>query len=293
VRGVVSPQFLSILFGLNAPGASRAAERSGQASGHFLCTDDYLRHGTFRFDARLVPFRSYLDDPISEEPWFETQDFDLTREELESASWRSSLPGIAPEHEHWFRSSPITPDWIFDWRLVEYYARGASTPRAWEKSAGLDSQLQQQAESWLTLGSRADPNSAPSQDVRVRFATWIGEVERQTSRNFDLLRRVVWQVVQLHAASGSLDRVPKEMVPLVDQRPTIAADRYARVTHLILGHGSSDHTAVQPSERSDKVLLLKIDFGDDIFAGSEGAMHFWISPRDLAQQQFGAVELTC
>lgn len=269
-----------------------APNESARARPHFLSETDYHRHGTFRFNSRLLQCKSYPDDLITENESLDFEEFDGARAKLDASNWRAALAGVAPARRGW-NVDQVREEQLFAWGLIEYFARGVITPRRWEQSLDLEDTLQREAELWLSRACEQDFFAMPPIDVRADVAGWITSVPKRTSRNYRLWNDVLWHVVQMYSERRLLDRIPSSLLTLIDDRPSIEADAYERVSHLVLGHGSSNHTAVQPFERRDRLLLLKIDFADRIFAGSEGAMHFWIHPRDLARCDFGTVELTC
>jgi hypothetical protein len=259
----------------------------------FLDKSAYLRHGSFRFDAKLIPYTSY-PDYFPFDPAVDAAAFDRVQDQLETASWRSSLADFATlKRPGSLGTRPEIAAWIFSWGLIELIARGVMTPRAWESTPKGDATLMSEAQCWRTRGHEQDFFSAPPTDVREEFAAWMESMQTRTKSNYDLWPDVVWHVVQRYSETGKLTEVPPDLLLLTDSRPSLDSDRHGRVSHLILGHGLSDHAAVQPEERADHVLLLRIELADMMFGEDGGQLHFWITPQDLVQRNFSAVELTC
>lgn len=210
-----------------------------------------------------------------------------------------------------YNPDKFTTDLIFCWAVIRAFARGLLHPLpdyAAEREPGTENeQVREEASRWLRLTTDVPPLEKPSEASSEAFLDFLrGVSERSRSRlisydlgsRFSALCREVFRYAANLASEGSqLSSVPHQLQEELDTRPSIGHgagdfDHYVTMHHL-LGHGSYDHTAVQPSQRADKVLLLRLDCGDTMLRGSEGSYHFWIHPERLAAGDFSEVELTC
>lgn len=210
-----------------------------------------------------------------------------------------------------YNPAKFTPDLIFCWAVISGFARGLLYPLpddAAEREIGTDNaRVREEASRWLLLTADLPPLERPSDASAEAFIEFLqGVSQRGLSKriSYDLKVRfsTLCEEVFRHAAnlaseSDRLSSVPSQVRAELDTGPIIrraADDLNLYVTmHHMLGHGSYDHTAVQPNQRADKLLLLRLDGGDPMLRGSEGSYHFWIDPEALAAEDFSEVELTC
>ncbi|OQW57478.1 MAG: hypothetical protein A4S17_04520 [Proteobacteria bacterium HN_bin10] len=214
-------------------------------------------------------------------------------------------------HLGFHNPAKFMPDLIFCWAVIAAFARGLLHPLpdyATEREAGTENDwVRDEALRWLRLTADLPLLGRPSLASAERFLEFLcGIAERRNARRishdlqmrfYTLCQKVFRYAANLASEAGQLSSVPKELQAELDIQPTIRrtaddVDLYVTMHHM-LGHGSYDHTAVQPNQRTDKVLLLRLDCGDPMLLGSEGSYHFWIDPAKLAASDFSEVELTC
>lgn len=233
---------------------------------------------------------------------------------LQRASLAKAVaPYAGSEKAHLPLYSPreLSPDVIFNWAVIGAFARGLLHPApsyAQDMDPGPeDERLRDEATRWLSLTVDLPPLDTPSEssaEAFLEFLRWTSSCVQSRRISYDLTRRfsmlrndVFRHAVNLASEAGALARAPVALRDELDRRPVIrnvADDMEIDMTmHHMLGHGSYDHTVVQPSERADKVLLLRLDCGDPMLRGSEGSYQFWIDPKKLKARDFSKVELTC
>lgn len=207
--------------------------------------------------------------------------------------------------------SKLTPDLIFCWAVIRAFATGLLHPLpddAAEREVGTENDwARDEASRWLRLTTDLPPLERPSDASAEAFLAFLRDFsERRQSKRIsydlgarfsELLHEVFRYAANLASEAGRLSSVPDALQEELDTRPTTrhapdGIDLYVTMHHM-LGHGSYDHTAVQPNQRADKVLLLRLDCGDPMLRGSEGSYQFWIDPEALAAKDFAEVELTC
>jgi|CXWL01.1.fsa_nt_gi hypothetical protein len=292
----------------------------------FLAPEEYRNRGHFRFDLAFAAFESYPDDiderdlenaSISKRDWLQlSEEVDV----IDSAV-RANQKSLAAALQDRIRTRerplfvwPPPPEWIFCADVIRCYARGILAPRESYYQAkplsSVDVDLMSAAERWLASTATMAPLQALSIEIRQEFAVWLAEVTMSVSapgfsqfwgtRFFTLHSSVLPHLVNVAFEQGQREIAPGELVGALEREPFLFGEgRDAKVwgfpLHQMLGHGSSDHTAVQPLERRDHVLLLKLDVADAMVprGGSEGAFHYWITPEALAVRDFSSVELTC
>lgn len=308
------------------PGSARELEVRQPPLVRFSLTDfgaapvwldpkDPRRSGGFRFDLQFRTFDSYpdgLDDIDFGADDDEIDDVEETHSRIQAASLRRALKGVQPALNvpSKLDTRPAAGDWIITWSIIAAFAKVIILPPAGPHSPleefEPDNVLRKEAATWLERSLQEAPLATPAPETQLEFFDWIRSLQPQGvrfSQQMGWKLYPAWKDAARHAVNelaeiGELDRVPATMMAWLN--PSLGlTDQYIDIyvqRHQMFGHGSSDHAVVSPSEKKNRVLLLKISGGDHPGFGAnggEGAHHYWIERDKLKKLDFSAVELTC
>lgn len=247
------------------------------------------------------------------------EDFDI--DALERTYWRlqadsvrralgNRMPAMnVPQMQD---ARPASADWILCWGIIRNFATAILSPPPGERpptdeEVMLDWTVCEEARSWAKRSTLEDHLTLPPSHVRGDFFDWMTRLQQDQNRcsgrlrwrMFPAWRDAARHAVNLLAEVDGLDRIPNDMMGWLHPRVDLADDRNVDIyvhRHQMFGHGSRDHAVVDPNEKGDCSLLLRIAGGDHPGFGAnggEGSHHYWIKPDALRRLDFDAVELTC
>lgn len=276
----------------------------------WLPDDSLWTQTTFRLPIEFVRFDSFsgwIPSPHGLPPHTAKRVAEVLAAECDRVCGPDDAPLDSPRDSPWEDLARDTDAWPFAWVAIEFGARSfihsvdEAARRAEAKSVSADyARMRQAMQPWLERSRTEAPHSLVDDATRAKFlAEWRALVAEHNRVSYAVkifshdplrdLRNVVMAACYVCASHGASQLIPDVYRSALERWNDV---RRTFPQHQMLGYGLSVQSAAY--ERVDQVLLLQIkgDIGLGWHSNNGCVLQFWITPEQLAERAFQAVDLT-